>query len=577
MCGIIGYAGMNNAAPFLSEGLKKLEYRGYDSLGIAVSEDDSIHIIKEKGMAKDVLKNIDIEKIKGKTGIGHTRWATHGKPSRKNAHPHYSSNREVVLVHNGVIENFIALRESLESDGHLFESDTDTEIIAHLIEQELRKNSPSDAFKNAISKLEGSYAIVCMIKGEEGLKCARKSSPLLIGIGDAGMFCASDMPAILDHTGKFIALDDGEIAQIHAKGYEITDRNGNHVAKEPSNIEWDAQMAKKEGHPHFMKKEIKEQGQIWNTLISDTSKAEEMLDSAERIDIVACGTSYHAGMMLAFLLQKRKKTAQAFIASDYPQVVNPPENTLVVSFSQSGETADVLQAIRFAKKKGCMTIGITNVNGSTMTTLADEIILLNCGPEIGVAATKTFTAQLAIIYKLVFGKEQLDELPGIIKQMINRSARIKETASFLKDHKDVFFLGRGLSVPIAYEGSLKFKEITYIHSEAYPGGELKHGTLSLIEEGVPVIVLAPDNGTVSKMLGNISEVKARGARIISITDNPEVVKESDYSIDLPSGMDKRLYPFALTIPLQLLAYHVSRMRGIDPDRPRNLAKSVTVE
>jgi glucosamine--fructose-6-phosphate aminotransferase (isomerizing) len=578
MCGIIGYVGMDEAAPILSEGLKRLEYRGYDSLGIAVTQGESVQIFKEKGMANEVLGNIDINSIMGKTGIGHTRWATHGPPCRENAHPHSSCNNEVALVHNGVIENFNQIKEWLLAKGHAFRSDTDTEAIAHLIEEELKTKKPNDAFRDALSRLEGSYAIVCMIAGTNQLMCARKSSPLVIGIGSRGHFCASDMPAILDQTKTFIPLEDGESAQIDANDFLITNEEGQRIKRDAVTVGWDAEMAQKGGYPHFMAKEIDEQKEsIANAIASDTRAAEDMVGQSPRVDIVACGTSFHAGMMLASLLQKQGKTAQAFIASDYPQTVLPPKDALIIAMTQSGETADVLQAVRYAKGKGCKVIAVTNVNGSTITGLGDNVVLLNCGPEIGVAATKTFTAQLAIAYKLALGQEILNGLPGLIGEMLDNKGAVDGAADALSTSSDVFFLGRGISVPVAYEGSLKFKEITYIHSEAYPGGELKHGTLSLIEDGVPVVVLAPSDSTLPKLLGNIREVRARGAKIVSITDNSDVEKESEHSIALPKGIKKELYPFAMMIPLQVLAYKVSTMKGINPDRPRNLAKSVTVE
>jgi len=579
MCGIIGYVGPGRASQVITDGLKRLEYRGYDSVGIAVRTGKGIlEVRKDKGMVEAVSSALRFTSIDGNLGLGHTRWATHGAVCRENAHPHADCSGNIILAHNGVIENYSKLRDSLTSKGHKFASETDSEVIAHLIEENAKTQPLLKAFIRSIRMLEGSYAIVAMsaTDNEERLFMARKNSPLVIGAGKGEMLCASDIPAMLKYTRTFVPLQEGDIAIITRNGYKIYSAEGAEVTRKQITVDWDVEMAQKGGYPHFMLKEIADQKHFINeSLASDVSEAKKLIDASGRVDIIAAGTSYHAGIMLSYLLQNSGKVAQAYIASDYPFIAKPDSKTLLIAISQSGETADVLQALRFGK--GCKKMAITNVVGSTITTLADSVVYLNAGPEVGVAATKTFTAQLAVIYKIFYGKEKLKTLSGLIGAMLEHDNEIKMIAQKIAGKENAFFIARGRNVPIAYEGSLKFKEITYIHSEAYPGGELKHGTLSLITDGVPVIALAPKDETLPKLLGNIREAKARGAFILSITDDEEVKKESGIAISLPPGIDTILYPFALVVPLQLLAYHTSVLRGINPDRPRNLAKSVTVE
>ncbi len=578
MCGIIGYVGHGRASQIITDGLKRLEYRGYDSVGIAVRKNERLDIRKEKGMVEEVSQALRFTSIDGNLGIGHTRWATHGAVCRENAHPHADCSGRIILAHNGVIENYSAIRAQLKEKGHRFASETDSEVIAHLIEDNARTQPVPKAFMRAIRKLEGSYAIVAMAAddSEERLFLARRNSPLVIGIGKGEMLCASDIPAMLKYTRTFVPLQEGDIAIITRSGYKVYSETGEEAERRQITVDWDVEMAQKGGYPHFMLKEIADQKHFINeSLAADVSEAKKLIDASARIDIVAAGTSYHAGLMLSYLLQAEGKCAQAFIASDYPFLAKPSSKSLIVAISQSGETADVLQALRHAK--GCRKIAVTNTVGSTITSLADCVIYLNAGPEVGVAATKTFTAQLAVIFRLFYPKEKLQKLSSLIEAMLGREAEIKAIAQKIAGKENVFFIARGRNVPIAYEASLKFKEITYIHSEAYPGGELKHGTLSLITDGVPVIALAPCDETLQKMFGNIKEAKARGGFILSLTDDPGLQSESDISIPLPPGLEPELYPFALIIPLQLLAYHTSVLRGINPDRPRNLAKSVTVE
>ncbi len=569
MCGIIGYIGSGRASQVLTEGLKRLEYRGYDSVGIAVRNEKGLEVRKDKGMVDKVSAELQFTTVDGDMGIGHTRWATHGAVCKENAHPHFDSRKNIVVAHNGVIENFNSLREELVAKGHSFVSDTDSELIPHLIEENAKTMPMLKAFVGAVGRIEGSYAIVALSADdkEERLFLARKNSPLIIGVGQGEMLCASDIPAMLKYTKTFVPLEEGDVAILTKNGYKVF-AEGAPVERKQITVDWDMDVAQKGGYPYFMLKEIHDQKHFINeSLAADVSAAKELISKSKNIDIIACGTSYHAGLLLSYLLN-----AKAYIASDYPFIAKPGKDTLIIAISQSGETADVLQALRFAKES--RKIAITNTVGSTITRLADETVYLNSGPEVGVAATKTFTSQLAVVYKLALGKPE--GLSALFEKMLEKENEVKAIAAKLAGKEHAFFIARGRNVPIAYEGSLKFKEITYIHSEAYPGGELKHGTLSLITEGTPVIALAPKDETLPKLLGNIKEAKARGGMIISLTNDETVKKESDFSIDLPD-VDPILYPFALIVPLQLLAYHVSVLRGIDPDRPRNLAKSVTVE
>ncbi|MBI2079653.1 glutamine--fructose-6-phosphate transaminase (isomerizing) [Candidatus Micrarchaeota archaeon] len=581
MCGIIGYVGSKRASDVITEGLKRLEYRGYDSVGIAIYN-GGIHIRKEKGTVEEVSTALQFTNLDGHLGIGHTRWATHGAPCKDNAHPHHDCTGKVVLVHNGVIENFIPLKSELEKKGHRFNSETDTELIAHFIEQYMNDGlSPFISFIRTVERLKGSYSIVSLIEGEDKIYIARKNSPLILGVGKDEMFCASDIPAVLNHTKTFVPLEEGDIAVISKLDYTVYDHFGNQIKRTPIEINWSSEMAEKGGYPHFMLKEIHDQVHfIYESLAADVSASEDLLNLFDNIQLVAAGTSYHASLVLKYLLQKFKgKTVESIIASEYPFVSFPTKDTLVIAISQSGETADTIQAVRYAKQCGAKVLALTNVVQSSITRVADKIIYLNAGPEVSVAATKTFSSQLAVIYKMLFSGDKnidLSQIPQIIETILQQEEFIRSVAAQISNKKNIFFLGRGLSYPIAMEGALKLKEISYIHAEAYPGGELKHGPLSLIENGVPVIVLAPDDETSSKMLGSLKEVKTRGAYVIAITNNPEIEKEAHISINIPH-LNPILYPFVLTIPLQLLAYYVSIRKDIDPDRPRNLAKSVTVE
>jgi glucosamine--fructose-6-phosphate aminotransferase (isomerizing) len=580
MCGIIGYVGNRKASEVITEGLKRLEYRGYDSVGMAVTQGESIELRKGRGMVSSIAASMRFLEVSGTLGIGHNRWATHGVPCKENAHPFVDCTGKIVLAHNGVIENYSMLKEELKKSGHRFSSETDSEVVVHLVEEERKKLPPLKAFMAAVKRLEGSYALLCtMADGTETLYCARRNSPLVLGIGNGEMFAASDIPAMLAYTKTFVPLEEGDIAVLSKSRYKVYDAGGKEAVRKPMTVDWTLDMAEKGGYPHFMLKEIMDQKHfVRESLAADVSKARSLLDSHDDIDIIACGTSYHAGTLLKILLARELgKRSEAFIASEYPFVANPDKKTLVIAISQSGETADTMQAVRFAKSRGSKVLSLTNVVDSSITRISDVVVYLNAGPEISVAATKTFTSQAAVIYKLVLGPKRLAAIPPLIEKAMDEDNAIRALAEKLVDKKDIFFIGRGLNYPVAMEGALKLKEISYLHAEAYAGGELKHGPLSLIEDGVPVIAVAPKDDSLTKIFGNIKEVKARGAFVVALTDDDAVRREADVSIALPSTSDGALYPFPEIIILQLLAYHVSVLRGINPDRPRNLAKSVTVE
>lgn len=578
MCGIIGYIGSRKAAEVVTEGLKRLEYRGYDSVGIVTHTEGRIEIKKDAGFVDDVSHRLYFTSLPGNIGVGHVRWSTHGAPCKENAHPHSDCHGRVAIVHNGIIENFDEIKQRLAKEGHKFSSETDSEVIAHLIESSLKNNKPLNAFLDAVAKLEGSYAIAAVIAGEEAVFVARKNSPLALGIGDGEMLCASDIPAMLKYTNTFVILEEGDKAILTRHGYKIYDTKNKEAVRRPISVDWDVKMAERGGYRHFMLKEIHDQKHfIREALTADTEKGRKLLESYDAIDIVGCGTSYHASLVLKMLINRHlRKRADAFIASEYAYMANPDNKTLVIAISQSGETADTLQAVRAAKSKGAKILALINVIQSSLASLADETICLNAGPEISVVATKTFTSQLAVIYKLIL-PQQSKKIPQIIEKMLGYERTVRKIAGGIANKKDVFFIGRSLSYPIAMEGALKLKEISYIHAEAYAGGELKHGPLSLIEPGVPVIALAPKDETLQKIYSNIKEVKARGAVVIALTNDERIKNEADLALELPTIDESELYPFELIVPLQFLAYYACLDNGYNPDRPRNLAKSVTVE
>ncbi len=574
MCGISAYIGYRKAFPVLKEALKRIEYRGYDSAGIAIYDGKQIKINKNVGRIEDALKE---EFSEGKIGIAHTRWATHGKVSKENAHPQTDCKRRIAIVHNGVIENAEELKNQLK-EKHKFISETDTEIIAHLIEEEVEKNMlPMEAIRKVLLKLKGSFAFAMLIEGEERIFFARKDSPLLVGIGKEEMFLGSDSAAFLEYTHDVIALEDYDYGYITKDREAIFNAlSGKKASRKAFRIENRGEEVEKGEYEYFMIKEIEEQKhKIFDILSSDTEKAEKMIKEFKRIHIVGAGTSYHAARMLKYLLEREKGIeSDVMISSEYIFFKRPDENTLVIAFSQSGETADTLKAVKFAKEKGAKIIAITNIRGSSIDRISDESIYLNAGLEVGVAATKTFLAQLLMAYKLTM-KINAEEIKRIIEYSLKKENKeiVKRYAKFLADKEHIFYLGRGLNFPIAMEGSLKLKEITYIHAEAYPSGELKHGPISLIDENSVAIFLAPNDETFKKTLSNIEEVKARGANVIILSD----VAVGDKIINIAKPSRQELYAFSELIPLQLLAYYTARERGLDTDKPRNLAKSVTVE
>lgn len=608
MCGIVGYIGAKQAKQILLEGLSKLEYRGYDSAGLAILNEERIEIQKSKGRLADLETKLSTYSLPGNLGIGHTRWATHGKPSDRNSHPHTDERQTFAVVHNGIIENYVELKEELIAKGHRFVSETDTEVIAKLL-ADVDDGDLVSTVQKAVAKLKGAFAIGVINQAEpDKLVAVRFASPLVIGIGDGENFIASDIPAILKHTRDVYILEDGEMALLTRDQVTLMTMEGNPVEREIMRVTWNMDTAEKGGYDHFMLKEIFDQPQaIKDTLASrlrdgfvDLSHELSLnaydIQQIDKIQIVACGTAYHAGLVGKYVLEEFTRIpVEVDIASEY-RYRNPilSEQTLVVVISQSGETADTLAALREAKKSGAKVLAITNVVGSSVAREADEVMITWAGPEIAVASTKAYTSQLIAIYLLAIYFAQaletktedeckqmvsaLEQLPAKVDILLEQKEKIEAFAHKVAEHQNLFFLGRGLDYAVALEGSLKLKEISYIHSEAYAAGELKHGTLALIEEGIPVISLATQKAIFDKMISNIQEVKARGAYLLGIAeeDDTELQKSVDEVIYIPKTMDV-LTPVLAVVPLQLLAYYACLMRGHDVDKPRNLAKSVTVE
>lgn len=609
MCGIVGYVGDREAAPILIDGLKRLEYRGYDSAGIAVYNSSSMTVVKSEGKIKVLEDKLGGAYPEGHIGIGHTRWATHGRPSDVNAHPHSDCSKDFIVVHNGIIENFQELKEWLESEGHHFESETDTEVVPHLIEH-FYKGDLFEAVRLAVQKLEGSFAIgVISSREPDTLVVARQSSPLIVGLGKGENYIASDIPAILQHTRQVYILKDGEMAKITKNEVKITDFEGNPVSKEIFQVKWDAVAAEKGGYPHFMLKEIHEQpkalrdtmtGRLYpekgEVKLDDIRITKEELERLRKIFIVACGTAYHAGVVGKYVIEKLTRIpVEVDLASEF-RYRNPMvgEDTLVIIISQSGETADTLAALRESKELGARVLAITNVVGSSVSREADDVLYTWAGPEIAVASTKAYSTQLVALnlMALHFGKllgtisdEEFKEmalamkkLPEQVKAILDAEGEIKTMAERYADREHLFYIGRGLDYAVAMEGALKLKEISYIHAEAYAAGELKHGTLALITEGVPVISLVTQDHLYEKTLSNIKEVKARDAAVIALANegDEEIKKSVDHVIYIPRT-HQMLTPVLAVVPLQLFAYYAAVARGCDVDKPRNLAKSVTVE
>ena len=606
MCGIVGYVGHGDTKEIILHGLKTLEYRGYDSSGIALMSDGEILVEKKAGRIENLEESMKEKNFSSEIGIGHTRWATHGVPSDRNSHPHYSMDKSAAVVHNGIIENYQVLRKELEEKGYVFSSDTDTEVISQLI-QDMYNGNILDTVSKVVKRLEGSYAIGVLHKNHpDELICAREHSPLVVGIGEKENFIASDISALLKYTKDVYYLEDGDIAVLKAGSIEIFDRDEKPVTREKKYIEWNLEQATKCGYPHFMLKEIFEQPQavketfekrVHNGKVdfSDVLNYED-IKNINKIYIVACGTAYHAGLQGQFALQKIAKLDSATdIASEF-RYSDPfiDEKTMVIFVSQSGETSDTLAALKEAKAKGALTIAVTNVVGSTISREAHKTIYTMAGPEIAVASTKAYTTQVTIFYLLalymaelrkVISKEKYEEylseiknMPEKIQNILDNCEKIKTAAEYFKDRTNGFFIGRGLDYKVAVEASLKIKEVSYVHTEAFASGELKHGTIALIEEGTPVVVIATQKNLIDKSVSNIKEVKARGAYIITVGfDDEESLKNvSDNFIGIPECNDM-FSGFLSIVPLQLLAYYTSDAKGIDVDKPRNLAKSVTVE
>ena len=608
MCGIIGYVGNDQqAVEVILDGLSKLEYRGYDSAGLAVVEEGRIFIDKKSGKLSNLKESLKEKVHFANIGIGHTRWATHGVPSDINSHPHCSCDGKVAIVHNGIIENYSTLKSELIEKGYKFISDTDSEVIAQLFSY-FYNGDLLETIKKVKDRLKGSYALGIIHEAEpEKIVCTRKESPLIIGIGKNSNFIASDVPAILKYTRDVIFLENDEIAILEREKVRVYDKNLNSIEKSINKIQWDMEQASKNGYPHFMLKEIEEQPEVVNKTLEFYTKEdgkEKLTDLFEKIDfskvqeidIIACGTAYYAGLQGANYLKKIANfKSNVEIASEY-RYSDPiiDERNVVIFVSQSGETLDTLMALRLAKSKGAKTIAITNVVGSTISREADVVIYTLAGPEISVASTKAYTAQVITFYLLSLEISlklnritedkyknyilKAHSLNGKIKEIFNSKEKIKGIAETIKDKKNGFYIGRGIDEKVAREGSLKMKEITYIHTEAFPAGELKHGTIALIENGTMVVVVATQEDMIEKVVSNIKELKARGAYIISITKNSykDIIEVSDKVLYI-SDIDDILAPVLAVIPAQLFAYYTAVAKGLDVDKPRNLAKSVTVE
>ncbi len=609
MCGIVGYIGKKNVMDVLLDGLKKLEYRGYDSAGVAIVEQGALKIRRSVGKLKSLEKSLLNDPLHGDFGIGHTRWATHGRPSEENAHPHQDCTKSIVVVHNGIIENYLPLKKRLIKDGHKFITETDTEVIAHLIESHFT-DSLEEAVLKSLPELKGVYALAILSTKEQGkIIGARFGPPLIIGQGKGENFLASDIPAILSHTKNMIFLGDGEIAILRKDKISVKNTKGKTLQKETSTITWNPILAEKGGYKHFMLKEIHEQpralrdtlfGRIsldsGNVYLNDIKISEEEFKKFQKVCIIACGTSLHAGLVGKFLFEKMVlMPTEVDYGSEfrYREPIITPE-TLYIVISQSGETADSLAALREAKSKGALSIGICNVVGSMLTREATGTIYTHAGPEIGVASTKAFTSQISALYilALYLGRlkgtlseedvrkhsQFLMRIPAQMEETLRKEHEIEELAKKLSHAKDFLFLGRGINYPIALEGALKLKEISYIHAEGYPAGEMKHGPIALIDENLPVVALAIKDKVYEKILSNIEEVKARSGIVLALTNdnNSELEGKADYIFTIPETLDL-LYPLLLSIPLQLLAYYIALRLGCDVDQPRNLAKSVTVE
>jgi len=604
MCGIIGCINRDDAVDVLLNGLENLEYRGYDSAGIALAMGEAgTAVMKKEGRLKNLEEAVRANPtLQARTGIGHTRWSTHGPPSDANSHPHTDESGRVAVVHNGIIENYQSLRDELEARGTTFTSDTDSEVVPHLIAEHLEEGkTPREAFEAAVKRVDGSYALAAIIDGTDQIFTTRHDSPLVLGVGQDAYYLASDVPAFLEHTRDVVYLDDDELAVLSPDGYTVYDPHGNQVQKEVNRVEWSAEQTGKSGYDHFMLKEINEQPTSLRQCLSGrvdelegTIEVEELddLPVPQQVQFVACGTSYHAALYGAHLLRQSGVPASAYLASEYATSPAPvTEDSLVVGVTQSGETADTLSALREARSRGARTLALTNVVGSTASRECDHTVYIRAGPEIGVAATKTFSSQLValdLFIEELLGKEGRNEdvrdligalrsLPDEIQQVLDET-NAKHIVDEYVDKDAFFFIGRGLHYPVALEGALKFKEITYEHAEGFAAGELKHGPLALVTRNTPIFAIVTGEGEQArKTIGNVKEVEARDAPVIAVTDGvSDVERYADHTLSIPET-DSRTAPMLANVQLQLVSYHMANHLGREIDKPRNLAKSVTVE
>ncbi|WP_038040978.1 glutamine--fructose-6-phosphate transaminase (isomerizing) [Thermus tengchongensis] len=604
MCGIVGYIGFRNATDVLIDGLRRLEYRGYDSAGVAVRTPAGLRVVKRSGKLAALESALKEEHLEGPLGIGHTRWATHGAPTDPNAHPHTTEDGRIALIHNGIIENYLELKEALKARGHRFTSETDSEVLAHLIEEKYQGDL-FQALKEALKEVRGAYAVVVAHEDHQEIVAARTVSPLVIGLGEGENFLASDVPALLPYTRRMVFLHDGDLARITREGVEVTDLQGNPLEREAVEIDWTLEAAEKGGFPHYMLKEIYEQPWVLENTLGGRLREEEGdvelglgLDpmAIDRIHVIACGTAAYAGWYGKYLLEALARIPTEWdVASEYryrDPVVD--ERTLAIAISQSGETIDTLEGLREAKRKGARTLGVINAKGSSITREVEDVLYIHAGPEIGVASTKAYMAMLAAMAMLAvhFGRrrgilskeeaqrllKEMRKLPRLVEEVLEKRPLIAHIAEKYHQAQDFLFLGRHVQAPTAYEGALKLKEISYIHAEAYPAGEMKHGPIALIDEHLPVVVLATKGPLYEKTLSNIQEVRARGGKVIAIATegDMEIGKLAQDVFHVPE-VHPLLAPMVSVVPLQLLAYEIAVLLGRDVDQPRNLAKSVTVE
>lgn len=590
MCGIVGFVGNKEAAPFVLAALRKLEYRGYDSAGLATVTNSRVWLKKDTGKLAEVEKNHHLDKLPGKVGIGHVRWATHGQVTMENAHPHFDCYQQVAVVHNGIIENYQELRSRLSSR-HKFISETDTEVIPHLIEEHMTDGVPlEEAVSQMLPELKGSYALLAVSTREpQKIVATRKDSPLVVGVGAEGNFIASDALSFLEETNRVLSVEDGEIVVLTGEKVCLLDSEGRKIDREPKEVDWKWDAASKQGYHFFMLKEILEQPQaIRHALMQDKNLImETAMDilRAKQVVLTACGTSRYAALIGRYIFSKLAgKFSDVIMASEFHYFADSiDKNTLVIAVSQSGETADVIQGVKKARENGATVFSLVNVVGSSLTRISDRVVYLNCGPEIGVAATKSFINQLAIFYLLAFAMvnrldEGIDKIMAVShlieKNLRDNGKELTGLAQRLKEKHDFYYIARGINFAVAGEGALKLKEIAYIHAEGMPAGELKHGTLALIEKGTPVVAICPRDYTFSEIMSNVAETRARGAFVIGVSDQPE--QSFDEWIKIPAA-EEIFYPLVTIVPLQLLAYYFAVARGLDPDKPRNLAKSVTVK